>query len=229
MPLDDLLRQHPGLWRAREQGGASSAPPGLPTGFAALDRCLPGGGWPQQGLVEILVDRHGIGELSLLMPALATLCRGADVPGSSGGWLAWVAPPYQPYAPALAAAGIDVQRVLVVRAPSPAEWAMEQALRSEACSAVLGWANPRDLTVLRRLQLAAEQARCLAVLFRPVKAGEQPSSAVLRIELQGSSSGLQVRIVKSRGGRPVCVQLGHLGAPWQAGSQALQRAQFAHP
>jgi hypothetical protein len=105
---------------------------------------------------------------------------------------------------------------------------MEQALRSEACSAVLGWANPRDLTVLRRLQLAAEQARCLAVLFRPVKAGEQPSSAVLRIELQGSSAGLQVRIVKSRGGRPVCVQLGHLGAPWQAGLQSLQRAPAAH-
>jgi len=213
MSVEDLLREHPALWRARESGGRSSAPPGLPTGFVALDRGLPGGGWPQQGLVEILTDRHGIGELSLLMPALATLCRGPEAQG--GGWLAWVAPPYQPYAPALAAAGIDVQRVLVVRGgSSPAEWAMEQALRSEACSAVLGWSDPRDATALRRLQLAAEQARCLAVLFRPTRAGRQPSPAVLRLELQGSAAGLQVRVVKSRGGRPVTVTLGHLGAPW---------------
>jgi len=227
MSLDDLLRQHPALWRARETGGPGSAPPGLPTGFTALDRCLPGGGWPQQGLIEILTDRHGIGELSLLMPALATLCRNPQAQGGSG-WLAWVAPPYQPYAPALASSGIDVRRVLVVRGPSPAEWAMEQALRSEACSAVLGWSNPRDITVLRRLQLAAEQARCLAVLFRPMQACEQPSPAILRLALQGSPAGLQVRVVKSRGGRPVTVQLGHLGAPWHAEPQPLPRAQAAH-
>jgi len=223
MSLDDLLRRHPALWRAREQGGLGTAPPGLPTGFAALDRCLPGGGWPAQGLIEILTDHHGIGELSLLMPALAALC------GDSGGWLAWVSPPYQPYAPALAAAGIDLQRVLIVRSAAPAAWAMEQALRSEACSAVLGWADPRDLQSLRRLQLAAEHARCLAVLFRPVRAGQQPSPAVLRLELQAGSAGLQLRILKSRGGPPARVQLGHLGAPWRLPSQPQPpSAQFAH-
>lgn len=224
MSVDDLLRLHPALWRAQGPEGAT-VPSGLPTGFAALDRCLPGGGWPQQGLVEILADRHGIGELSLLMPALATLCRSQD--GGSGGWLAWIAPPYQPYPPALATAGIDVRRVLVVRGASPAEWAMEQALRSEACSAVLGWSNPGDLTALRRLQLAAEQARCLAVLFRPTQAGGQPSPAVLRLELQGSPAGLQVRIVKSRGGRLVTLSLGHLGAPWQLEPHGTPPAQAA--
>lgn len=235
MSLDDLLRRHPQLWRARQQGGADTATPGLPTGFAALDRCLPGGGWPQQGLVEILSDRHGIGELSLLTPALATLCRsdGAAVPGrttsTGGGWLAWVAPPYQPYAPALAAAGIDVQRVLVVREAASPEWAMEQALRSEACSAVLGWVDPRGPQALRRLQLAAEQSRCLAVLFRPVRAAQQPSPAVLRLELQPGPAGLQVRLVKSRGAPPACVQLGHLGAPWQALQQLQPSRQPASP
>jgi hypothetical protein len=209
MALDDLLRQHPALWRAREQGGHTASPRGLPTGFAALDRCLPCGGWPRRGLIEILTDRHGIGELSLLMPALATLCRDPREGGDDGGWLAWVSPPYQPYAPALAAAGIDVHRVLVVRAGAPAEWAMEQALRSEACSAVLGWADPREMQSLRRLQLGAEQSQCLAVLFRPLQAGRRPSPAVLRIELQANREGLQARIVKSRGGPPACVQLAH--------------------
>src|SRR6187397_380765 len=138
--FDELLR-HPHLWRARE-AQASANRRGLPSGHAALDRCLPGGGWPQHGLIEILTDRYGIGELSLLVPALAALCRpiasnAAPHDESRDGWLAWISPPYQPYAPALAACGIDVSRVLVVRA-EPSLWAMEQALRSGACSAVLG-------------------------------------------------------------------------------------------
>ena len=86
---------------------------------------------------------------------------------------------------------------------------LAQALRSEACSAVLGWANPRDPQALRRLQLAAEQSASLAVLFRPLQAGLAPSPAVLRLALLDGRAGLQVRIVKSRGGHPATVTLGH--------------------
>ncbi len=214
--IDELLN-HPGLWRAREQGASPTAPRGLPTGYASLDRCLPGGGWPRQGLIELLTDSYGIGELSLLMPALAALCCDAeDGSVNSGGWLTWVSPPYQPYAPALAAAGIDLQRVLVVRAAPPAEWAMEQALRSEACSAVLGWAAFRDRQGLRRLQLASEQSRCMTVLFRNLADGSEPSPAVLRIALTAGTHGLEARILKSRGGRPATVRLGWLDAAAQA-------------
>ena len=204
--VEQLLRDHPArLWRAREQGAVSTAPKGLSTGYPELDRCLPGQGWPRQGLIEILSDQRGIGELSLLMPALARLCA-----ATRGGWIAWVSPPYTPYAPALAAAGLDVARMLVVHGAGATEWAMDQALRSEACSAVLGWANPREPQALRRLQLAAEQSHSLAVLFRPLQAGLTPSPAVLRVALPGRGPGtLQVRIVKSRGGRPATVQLGH--------------------
>jgi hypothetical protein len=205
MSLDHLL-QHPALWRARERG-ESPGRAGLPTGYAALDRALPGGGWPSQGLIEILADRTGIGELSLLLPVLARLCGDEG----EGGWLACISPPHPPYAPALAACGIDVRRILVVRAP-PAEWAMEQALRSGACSAVLGWAACRERQSLRRLQLAAEQSRCLAVLFRGLRDGREPSPAVLRIALEGTALGLTARILKSRGGRPASVQLGWIDA-----------------
>jgi cell division inhibitor SulA/protein ImuA len=208
--IDDLLR-HTGLWRAREQGASSTAPPGLPTGYAALDRCLPGGGWPTQGLIEILTDHYGIGELSLLMPALAAL--GHDE--QEQGWIAWIAPPHHPYAPALAARGIDLRRLLVVRA-QPAAWAMEQALRSGACSAVIGWAAFRDRQGLRRLQLASEQSRCMAVLFRHLADGNEPSPAVLRIALAAGPGGLEVHVMKSRGGRPATVRLGWLDAAAQA-------------
>lgn len=205
MSLDRLL-QHPALWRAREQGESANRA-GLPTGYALLDRVLPGGGWPWRGLVEILADRTGIGELSLLLPALARLCSS----GHDSGWLAYISPPHPPYAPALAACGIDVSRILVVRAP-PAEWAMEQALRSGACRAVLGWAPCRDRQSLRRLQLAAEQSQCLAVLFRRRRDAHEPSPAVLRIALEGTPLGLVAQVLKSRGGRPASVQLGWIDA-----------------
>ena len=231
--VEQLLQQNSArLWRARETGSSAAAavPAGLPTGYAALDRCLPGTGWPRQGLIEILADQQGIGELRLLLPALAALCRDAgaadaidppprpDHAGSamlphdrgSGGWIAWVSPPYRPYAPSLAAWGIDVGRMLVVNGAGATEWAMDQALRSESCSAVLGWSNPRDPHALRRLQLAAEASRSLEVLYRPLQAGLTPSPAVLRLALLGGGTeGLQVRIVKSRGGRPATVNLGH--------------------
>jgi hypothetical protein len=43
-----------------------------------------------------------------------------------------------------------------------------------------------------------------------LRAGLAPSPAVLRLALPGNGSdGLQVRIVKSRGGRPATVNLGH--------------------
>ena len=220
--VEQLLQQNSArLWRARETGSSAAAavPAGLPTGYAALDRCLPGAGWPRQGLIEILSDQRGIGELRLLLPALAALCRDEGAADDvyppphdlgSGGWIAWVSPPYRPYAPSLAAWGIDVGRMLVVNGAGATEWAMDQALRSESCSAVLGWANPRDPHALRRLQLAAEASRSLAVLYRPLQAGLTPSPAVLRLALLGGGiEGLQVRIVKSRGGRPATVNLGH--------------------
>jgi len=186
------LDQHPGIWRGGEL--ARTACPGIATGFAALDAELPGGGWPRAALTEILPQHEGIGELRILGPALAQLA-------AQGKFIAWIAPPYLPYAPALAAAGIDLARVVIVKTTKDGDslWAAEQALGSAACGGVLVW--PRDIryTQLRRLQLAAEDGRCLAVLFRPTQAAREPSPAVLRIALATSAGGLALSILKRRG------------------------------
>ncbi|MBE0614200.1 MAG: translesion DNA synthesis-associated protein ImuA [Burkholderiales bacterium] len=190
LPLE--LDQHPGIWRGGEL--ARSACPGIASGFAALDAELPGGGWPCGALTEILPQHEGIGELRILGPALARLA-------SRGKFIAWIAPPYLPYAPALAAAGIALERIVIVKTARDGDslWAAEQALRSAACGGVLAW--PRDIRYpqLRRLQLAAEDGRCLAVLFRPTGAVHEPSPAVLRIALATSAGGLALSILKRRG------------------------------
>ena len=45
-------------------------------------------------------------------------------------------------------------------------WAAEQAMRSGACAAVLFWLPSDEYAWLRRLQMAAEAGRAMAVLFR---------------------------------------------------------------
>jgi len=198
LPISAVLN-HPAIWRGNALG--SVATPGVPTGFPALDAELPGGGWPAAALTEILPQHEGIGELRILGHALASL-------SARGRWLAWIAPPYLPYAPALQAAGIDLARLIVVRTRSPREtlWAAEQALRSNSCGAVLAWPDRIAWPELRRLQLATGGGHALAVLFRPPRAAGEASPAALRLALDTCEGDLAVRILKRRGavlGRPI--------------------------
>ncbi len=186
------LEHHPGIWRGSEL--ARTGCPGIASGFAALDAELPGGGWPCGALTEILPQHEGIGELRILGPALAQLA-------AQGKFIAWIAPPHLPYAPALAAAGIALARVVIVKTAKDGDslWAAEQALRSAACGGVLAWPREIRYTQLRRLQLAAEGGRSLAVLFRPTQAAREPTPAALRIALATSAGGLALSILKRRG------------------------------
>src|SRR6266404_2098038 len=95
------LLEHPAIWRGTSVARTET----LPTGFGALDERLPGRGWPRSGLIEILVSRFGVGELTLLLPALAALTR-----RPMARWCVWVAPPLEPFAPSLAAHGVFLCR-----------------------------------------------------------------------------------------------------------------------
>ncbi len=201
--LDELL-ENPRVWRGRSQVRPAA---GLASGYAALDRHLPDGGWPQHSLTEILTEHYGIGELRLLMPALARLCADedhADDARREPGWIAWIAPPLQPYPPALQHWGIDLSRVLIVRPRDASEvlWSAEQALASGTCAAVLLWPRKLDDQAGRRLQLAAEKGGSWAIAFRPFAARTEPSAAALRLELRSDTNGTRLCILKSRGGRP---------------------------
>ena len=184
------LLEHPAIWRGRSTARSDT----LSTGFRALDEALPGGGWPRVGLTEILAPRHGVGELRLLVPLLARV-GGISPPR----WTVWVAPPFEPYAPALAAHGVRVERQLVVRTETPL-WAMEQALDSGACELVLGWVRRAQPRSLRRLQLAAGRGRTPGFLFRALTTAREASPAELRVLCEPGEQGATLRLLKSRGG-----------------------------
>ena len=203
--IDQLLRDSR-IWQAgRSSANACATCARVATGWLALDRAL-GGGWPLGQLTELLIDLHGVGELTLLLPALGRLTRQHDGQGAPAGWGALIAPPYIPYAPALRHAGVDLSRLLVVHARQDMDtlWAMEQALRSRTCAVVVGWLQAADDTSLRRLQLAAEASGSWAVLFRPSHLRATRSPAPLRIHLVQHQDGgrLSLNITRRRGGAP---------------------------
>ena len=193
---------------------------GIATGYPELDAELPGGGWPSGCLTEFLADQHGIGELTLLLPALRAL-------SAQGGWLALVAPPWLPHAPAWAATGIALERLVVVQAGRQAAWCCEQLLLSGGFAAVLAWPEAGiDARALRRLQVAAEGRPALACLWRPAAAVGMPSSAPLRLALTPAGAGLSVRILKRRGrpaARPLLLKIPRPGRL----SSALARTSFS--
>jgi hypothetical protein len=179
---------------------APGAARALATGHAALDALLPGGGWPLGAVTELYAQAQGIGELTLLLPALAHLTR-------AGRHVACIAPPHLPYPPALASHGLVLAHFLHVQARAPREslWATEQALRCPAVGAVLAWPSGLDDRAVRRLQLAAEAGGGCALLYRPLAELARPSPAALRLQLRPSGpgddeAGLHLELFKVRGG-----------------------------
>lgn len=179
------------VWRASQLARPLAA--ALPTGFAALDAELPGGGWPAGALIELLSDHPSTGEISLLLPLMRRT--------PANRWLIWVSPPLLPYAPALAAAGLPLSRLLLIRPRNAAEvlWASRQAAASTACALTLCWPQKADGAALRRLQLSAESSGTSLFLCRPHSAAQQASPAPLRISLSLASGGLRLDILKRRG------------------------------
>ena len=226
---------HPALWRASQLGHRVQA--SLPTGFAALDAELPGGGWPRRALAELLLPHEGVGEMRLLAPVLAALTR-------AGQRVLWVDPPAAPCAPALEQLGLDVSRLVVVHGRDGAQgrggpggrdaargsrvrrllgaadvlWALEQALASGELGAVLAWPpEPLRADALRRLQLAAQAHDGPVFVFRELAARLRPSAAPLRLALHAAGpDALSVHVLKRRGPaleRPLRLELAPVLSP----------------
>ncbi len=193
-----------------------AALPAIGSGFAALDAELPGRGWPRGALTELLCDGIGLGEVSLLQPALKQLC-------ANDGWLVLIAPPHGLQASAWRAAGIPLERLLIVNAVSGRQgtrdvlWAAEQAFNSDAPAAVVCWSSMANARAVHRLQLAATASHAAGFLFRPSRAASDSSAAPLRLQLGNANNMLGIRILKRRG--PPATQALHLAvsrpAPWR--------------
>lgn len=202
--LETLIRDAR-IWRGHEH--IPGLHPKEPTGYQALDRQLGGTGWPRGALTECLLDNHGIGELQLFLPLMQKL-------SARGKTIFWLNPPFLPYAPALAAADIAPDQVILVRSEGSGDflWTLENCLRSPATGLVLAWPGRLASRDIRRLQLAAEAGTNVGVLFRSRRYRDHNSPAALRLELEADRQQLEVRVLKRRGGwagQPCSLTMAH--------------------
>jgi protein ImuA len=213
VPSLAALLERSDIWTGARLASESET---LSSGFPALDAELPGGGWPRGALIDLLHQKRGIGELSLLLPALAQLTARDE-------WVLLLAPPERPFAPAWAAAGVALSRLIVVapsgqgedkRAADDCLWAAEQILRAGSVSAALMWLPTRTAAIhLRRLQLAAESGGSCGFFLQNERRLAAASPAPLRLQLSPlkEAGQLAVRIVKRRG--PPLMQAIELSLP----------------
>lgn len=200
------LLQRPDLWRAKS--GLAVARPTMPSGLPALDRAL-GGGWPAGALIELLLERSGIGELRLLVPLLSGLSKQGVTAKTSAPprRQVWIDPPLPLYAPALRQHGIGLEELLIVRPVDRAQWLWSciQALRAGPDIAVLCWPNRHRLRYaeLRQLQVAASDHGSLGFLLRDLAQGrgvlQHSTPSPLRLQLTGTVAALCIDILKQRG------------------------------
>lgn len=187
-----LLREGRDIWSAREIAPVQARR----SEYEWLDELLPGHGWPTGALIELVPMVEGIGELRLVLPALQRLCReGRDI--------VFVRPPHLPYPPALAKAGLPLNRIIWIEATSDedARWAAEQTLREGTAGALLLWSDVTKDVLLRRLQLAAREAETLAFMYRSPITMHVSSPAALRIAMHPLRRGMRMEILKAQGGR----------------------------
>jgi recombination protein RecA len=194
-------------------------PSPLALGWPAFDAMLPDGGFPR-GVIELASPRALGGATSVACAAICAAQR-----QDARAWCAWIDPEATIHAPGLAALGVDLARLLVVR-PNR-EDLPRIAVKVAGARAfdviaidmdpILG-ANPAPSRVrsssaktrrpiapevlVRKLALLAEEggARILLVSDRTLPR-PAPWPVALRLELERSFETLTVRVAKDRRGR----------------------------
>jgi len=212
--------------RRAEQGGLSAAKPvpAVSFGIPAIDGHLPAGGLARGALHELVAETgHDAGAVTDFCIAVLGRLLKTD-PQSREQLVLWCLQNQAMdagdlYPPGLSRLGLEPARLLAVRTTHDADvlWVMEEALRCPALGAVVGEVRTADLTVSRRLQLAAEASGVTALLLRPSSGVLGPSAATTRWRLaagpshpRGWAAGLdepgavcwQATLFRCRGGAP---------------------------
>lgn len=214
------------------EGGGFRRRPVLPFGVPAIDAAL-----ADKGLRLDAVHEIAAATPTLADDAAATLFL-AGLAARAWGPVLWVVRRRDLFAPGLYQAGLAPHRVLYAEARDDPELLalMEEGLRHRGLGAVVGEAAKAPMAATRRLQLAAEGGRTVALLLR--RHGRDgtadplgvPSAAVTRWRIACAPSAplpvegigrarWRLNLVRQRGGDPfehlveACDDTGRLALP----------------
>lgn len=172
---------------------------GRETGIEALDRLLTSGsghGGLPQGAITVLGGAPGSGRASLAARILARETH-------EGRPVAWVDVRHTLYPPALAQAGVELPRLLIVRTDAErAVYAGEQlagsgAFRVVVLSGLEGHLGPQRT---RRLQTAAESGETSTLLLLDPQREPSITGAALELRLERRPGGAMVAVKRDRMG-----------------------------
>lgn len=225
-----VLKQLRATLSALETGGFRRRPV-LPFGLAGLDSRLADGGLRLDALHEVAGSSADLAD-----DCAATLFL-AGIAARAWGPVLWVVRRRDLFAPGVAQTGLAPARLIYAEARDDAELLaiMEEGLRHRGLGAVIGEARRADMTATRRLQLAAEKGRTIALLLKrharersdPLAA---PSAAVTRWQVGAAPSAplpvegvgrarWLLRLVRQKGGEPfeqlveACDETGRCAVP----------------
>ncbi|WOT05428.1 cell division inhibitor SulA [Shewanella youngdeokensis] len=134
-------------------------------------------------IITMVSHTQGRNELKAICAQLARLSQ-------QGRWIVLVSPPNIGYKNMLAAAGVRMDRILLVHAKDEVEtlWAMEKALTSGTSSAVITWTNELDTRDNRRLQLVAKSAQAEGIIIENANSHLPDSSINTHDNVYGQGS-----------------------------------------
>jgi recombination protein RecA len=194
------------------------SPKALPIGWGKLDEALPDAGLPRGAVVELAAPYGLARASSIALAACASAQAEAQLRGgveTAGAWCAWLDPSLTLFAPAVARAGVDLERLLIVQPPleDVARVAVKVASSGVFAVVVVDLAGvpgkratlrlDRFANSVRRLAMAVEESETTVVLLTDAHAPRAtPLPVALRIEVDRAVEDvLMVRIAKDRRGR----------------------------
>lgn len=202
-------------------GEAAARAKTLPIRLGGIDNVLPEGGLPRGAVVEIAAPRGLARATTVALRACASAQSEARLrggPGTAGAWCAWLDPTGTLFAPGVVGAGVDLERLLVVRSPSDAVARVAVRVAASRAFAVVvvdlagvpgmgrleapdpsRWAR----TVVRRLALATEGSDTTIILLTDsLVPRAMPLPVAMRLELERpEEERLVLRVAKDRRGR----------------------------
>ena len=166
----------------RIEGQHRRATPSLPFGVGAVDARLPGGALPLGALHEIAGGGNGA------IDGVAATLFAAGIAARTRGKVLWCLTRLDLFAPALAQAGLNSDRVIYLEGGDEKTIlaCFEEGLRHGGLGAVVAEVARLPMTASRRLQLAAEGSGTIGIALRrwrrQTEASDfgQPTAAITR-------------------------------------------------
>jgi recombination protein RecA len=225
--LSELLSRLGSRIESAEALSADSSKRFLSLGWPELEAALPDGGLPR-GVVELAAPRALGGAASIALAAIhAAHARDPKA------WCAWVDPEATLYAPGVAFAGVDLERLLVVRPPRAEMARVAVKVAASRAFDVIAvdvdvvpgatasaaappkkkrGAWPMDVLVRKLALLAAEGGATILLLSDSSSPRAMTWPVALRLELSQTPDAIALRVAKDRRGRVGVVK----AVPWRS-------------